>query len=193
MNNSTKKLLFYVVIPATIIGSCAVLLFIELPAKLYVVSSESMLPALKTGDALVISNSEDTCSSFDCLKAGDIIVFKSIRTSNLESKTIVHRIEEVDSDSSGKKILITKGDANPQPIQGIDYPVTEDLYVGKVIHILPYAGLVLMYLDILAQVFVNPMLYLLIGTMAATILLLEYKKKHSSFTRRKIREPNTKL
>jgi signal peptidase I len=153
-----------------------------------------MLPTLKTGDALAISKSSETCSSFNCLKVGDIIVFDSTRSDNSESgKTIVHRIEAIQLDSNGKRILITKGDANSLPIQGVDHPVTESMYIGKVIHILPYAGLMLMYLDLLAQVFMNPILYFVIGAMVTAILFLEYRKKRFSVTRRGVRQRSTNI
>lgn len=176
------------------IGFCLIALLIGFPTKFYVVVSESMLPTLKTGDALAISRSNETCSSFDCLKVGDIIVFDSIRANGSETgKTIVHRIEAIQLDSNGKRVLITKGDANSMPIQGVDYPVTESMYIGKVVHILPYAGLVLMYLDLLAQVFMNPILYIVIGVMVTAILFLEYKKRRFSVTRRGVRQRSTNV
>jgi signal peptidase I len=180
MNNSNKQLLVCILVPAAIGGLCLVFLLMGLHLKVYVVVSESMLPSLKTGDALAISKSRDSCSSFDCLKDGDIIVFKSTRLNNPEpAKTIVHRIEAISQVSDGKRVLITKGDANPQPIKGVDYPVTEDMYIGRVIYVLPYAGLLIMYMDLLAQVLVNPIFYFTIGAMITTILLLEHKKKQT--------------
>lgn len=177
---SNKKLLVFVIVPITVLGFCLVaILLIGLDSNFYVVVSDSMIPSLITGHVVMTSTDNDTCSSFECLKVGDVIVFHpNYPTENSESgKIIVHRIEEIGFDSDGQRVIRTRGDANPQSIQGVDYPISKNNYVGKVIHVIPYAGLLLMYLDLLARVVMQPMLYFMIGAIVIAIFLLEYKKK----------------
>src|SRR5918992_3910624 len=171
------KILSFVLVSLLIGGLCIAVIFaLGLPSKFYVVVSESMIPALRTGDAVLISSDNSTCSSFRCLKVGDIIVFEP-RSQTEEGKIIVHRVEAIGLDSDNQRVIRTKGDANPSSIQMVDYPITEDQYVGKVIHVIPFVGVILMYLDLLARVFIQPIFYIIIGTVAATILLLEYHKR----------------
>jgi signal peptidase len=80
-------------------------------------------------------------------------------------------------DSDGQRVIRTKGDANPSSIQGVDYPITEDNYVGKVVYAIPYLGLFLMYLNLLVQIVVQPLFYLAIGAVAGIIFFLEYQNK----------------
>jgi signal peptidase I len=159
------------------------------PPKFYVVVSESMIPTLRTGDAILISSDDATCSSFNCLKVGDIIVFEpnSRPKDSQPGEIIVHRVQAIGLDADNQRVLRTKGDANPNSIETVDYPITENQYVGKVIHIIPYVGVMLMYLDLLARVFIQPMLYLVIGAVVATIVLLEYQKRWNLRANRKKR------
>jgi signal peptidase I len=147
----------------------------------YVVVSDSMIPNLNTGDIVLIENGNDIRgSSFVNLNLGDIIVFEvSAQSSEFEKgkRTIVHRVEEIVFDSDGQRVIRTKGDANPSSIQGVDYPITEDNYVGKVVYAIPYLGLFLMYLNLLVQIVVQPLFYLAIGAVAGIIFFLEYQNK----------------
>ena len=180
MTIRSLKILVFIIVPLTVLGSIIAAIFtLGIPSKFYVVVSESMLPTLRTGDAILISSNNDTCSNFDCLKIGDIIVFEpSSQTSDSRSgKIIVHRVAAIGFDAGDQRVIRTKGDANPHSIQSVDYPVTEKQYVGKVIHIIPFVGITLMYLDLLARVFIQPIFYIIIGGVAATILLLEYHKR----------------
>jgi signal peptidase I len=144
------------------------------------VTSNSMVPTLNPGDAVVISHDNIDHSAFAQLKKGDIIIFQvSSRTSESEdgNRTIVHRIKEIDIDSEGKRIVSTKGDANPISIRGVDYYIMEDNYIGKVIHTGPYLGLFLMYINLVVQIVAQPIFYFVIGTVIVIAFLLEYKKK----------------
>jgi signal peptidase len=139
-----------------------------------------MIPSLNTGHVVITNtNNDDTCSSFECLKVGDVIVFHpNSPTRNSETdKIIVHRVDEIGFDPDGQRVLRTKGDANSESIQGVDYPISKDNYIGKVVHVIPYAGLLLMYLDILVRVILQPMLYIIIAAIVIAIFLLEYKKR----------------
>lgn len=191
MTARNVKILVFVLVPLTIAGLSICVIFASgIQPKFYVVISESMIPTLTTGDAVLISNNNETCSSFNCLKAGDIIVFKprSQTSDSRSSEIIVHRVEAIELDADNQRVLRTKGDANPNSIETVDYPITENQYVGKVIHIIPYVGVMLMYLDLLARVFIQPMLYLVIGAVVATIVLLEYQKRWNLRANRKKRK-----
>ena len=174
------RILVFILAPLAIVGSCIAVIFaLGFPPKFYVVVSESMIPTLRTGDAILISSDDATCSSFDCLKVGDIIVFEpnSRPKDSQPGEIIVHRVQAIGLDADNQRILRTKGDANPNSIETIDYPITENQYVGKVIYVIPYLGVILMYLDLLARVFIQPVLYLVIGAVLATVLALEYQKR----------------
>lgn len=174
------RILVFILVPLTVLGSSIAAIFtLGVPSKLYVVVSESMIPTLRTGDAVIINSNNDTCSNFDCLKVGDIIVFEpSSQTNDSRSgKIIVHRIAAIGLDDGDQRVIRTKGDANPHSIQSVDYSITEKQYVGKVIHVIPFVGVILMYLDLLARVFIQPIFYIIIGAVAATVFLLEYQKR----------------
>jgi signal peptidase I len=36
----------------------------------------------------------------------------------------------------GERIIVTKGDANPSSIPGVDHPITVNDYIGKVVYVL---------------------------------------------------------
>lgn len=101
----------------------------------YVVSSGSMIPNLQINDVLVVRNG----GSWDTLHVGDIIVFNR---PDGEDRVIVHRVAEIGENSAGERVLRTKGDANPASIPGTDYPIHKDNYIGKVVYVLPGAGLI---------------------------------------------------
>jgi signal peptidase len=155
----------------------------------YVVSSDSMIPNLNINDLLVISdggssNDDDdngySSYSFYNLKVGDIIVFKAPEEGDQDDRrttTIVHRVAEIiqtddnsnNNKSSISRIIRTKGDANPSSIPGIDYPVREQDYIGKVVYVIPGVGLI-------TKVFRPPVNYIIIS-VTLTILLFLYIKK----------------
>lgn len=190
-----KKLVIFVMIPITIIGfSLTAILLVGLDSNFYVVVSDSMIPSLNTGYVVITNTNDETCSSFECLNLGDIIVFHPNSQRNSETdKTIVHRIQEIGFDSDGQRVIRTKGDANSHSIQGVDYPISKNNYVGKVIHVIPYAGLLLMYLDILARVVMQPVLYIMVGSIVTAILLLEYLKKTLGDKKRHGKSNDTKF
>jgi signal peptidase I len=174
---SNKKIVTLVGAAAAASSFLLILLTFEGNHELYIVTSKSMVPTLNPGDAAVISRDQ---SAFAQLKKGDIIIFEvSLHLSESENdkRTVVHRIKEIETDSGGKRIISTKGDANPSSIQGIDYHITEDSYVGKVIYVGPYLGLLLIYINLLAQIVMQPIFYFVIGSVIVVAFLLEYKKK----------------
>jgi signal peptidase I len=163
----------------------------------FVVVSDSMIPSLDTGYVVITNtNNDDSCSSFECLKEGDIIVFhpNSPTRNSGTGKIIVHRIDGIGFDSDGQRVIRTKGDANSESIPGVDYPISKDNYIGKVVHVIPYAGLLLMYLDLLARVVMQPLLYIIIAAIVTAIFLLEYQKnKHLKTKKRNRMSKDTKF
>jgi signal peptidase I len=159
----------------------------------YIVSSDSMIPSLNINDLLVIrdggsSNVDDDNKGYSSyffynLKIGDIIVFNAPEEEEEDDQddrrtiTIVHRVAEIiqtddksnNNKSSSSRIIRTKGDANPSSIPGIDYPVREQDYIGKVVYVIPGVGLI-------TKVFRPPVSYIIIS-VTLTILLFLYIKK----------------
>jgi signal peptidase I len=177
---SNKKIGTAVAVAAAASALLLIFLVFEQNHELYIVTSNSMVPTLIPGDAVVISHDDMDHSAFDQLKKGDIIIFEISSTTSKSKegkRTIVHRIQEIDIDSKGKRVVSTKGDANPSSLRGVDYHITEDSYVGKVVNVGPYLGLFLMYINMLVQIIVQPIIYFVIGFVIAIAFLLEYKKK----------------
>ena len=140
----------------------------------YVVASESMVPKLKVGDLLLVqhaSASSPSSSSFNNLKIGDIIVFKSpgVREDTGQPEVIVHRVKQIYITPQGERILRTKGDANPHSIYLIDYPILSNNYIGKVVVIVPGIGLV-------ARAISPPVNYILIVIILVILFFLIFKR-----------------
>jgi signal peptidase I len=107
----------------------------------YVVSSGSMVPTLNINDVLIVKDGaggDDNTNSFNSLKIGDIIVFH--RPAG-QDRVIVHRVAEIYNNFEGERIIRTKGDANPSSIPGVDYPIRDQQYIGKVAYVIPRIGL----------------------------------------------------
>lgn len=152
----------------------------------YVVSSGSMIPNLNVGDYIIIkhsdSNSINDNSSFNRLKIGDIIIFKTPGVSaEGEHKVIVHRVAQIiNADSTdGERIIRTKGDANPYSIRYLDYPIKEENYIGKVVYVIPKVGLI-------TRAIAPPVNYVIIGVIA--IILIYYIKKQKNIDDNKKRD-----
>jgi signal peptidase I len=96
----------------------------------YVVSSGSMTPAINVYDIIVVKEN----ISFDHIKVGDIIAFKSPTTNEL----IVHRVAQV-LDQNPLEVR-TKGDANQDSIPGTDMPIKRSNYLGVVTYVIPQIG-----------------------------------------------------
>jgi signal peptidase len=107
----------------------------------YVVVSGSMIPKLNINDFVIINHN----IPFNSLKVGDIIVFKTYGTDpdSGQHMIIVHRVAEIITDqSNGHKVIRTKGDANPDSIPGVDYPIFQQNYIGKVDYVIPKLGII---------------------------------------------------
>jgi len=127
----------------------------------YVVASGSMIPELEVYDVLIVQGHEP----FEDIETGDIIVFN--RPSD-HDRVIVHRVISVIDDDP--KTLRTKGDANPASIPGTDFPITEEEYIGKVVHTLPQVGYV-------TQLLKPPINYVIIAIVIGVMIVKQMAKK----------------
>jgi len=99
--------------------------------EIMVVTSTSMLPALKPNDLIIVEP-----ATIDQIKVGDIITFNS----HIEHWGIVaHRAVEV-TDRDGEIQISTKGD-NIEREDG--WHITESDLVGRVIEVIPALGIFL--------------------------------------------------
>ena len=62
-----------------------------------------------------------------------------------------------------KKTILTKGDANECSIPGIDFPITKENYIGKVIYTIPQVG-------IIPQVLKPPVNYIIMAVIAGLLI-----------------------
>lgn len=133
----------------------------------YVVASESMVPRLNVGDFVVVSHN----IPFDELNRDDIIVFKEPVPDGEEADAIVHRVDEMLTDPNGNPVILTRGDANSGSIPGIDFPIYESNYVGKVIIDIPKLGLV-------TKAISPPVNYIIIAIILVILFFLFKKGKN---------------
>lgn len=134
---------------------------LENPVPFFVIYSDTMTPALKINDLLIVGDGH----MFNTTNVGDIIVFKKPAG---EDRIIVHRITEITSEN-GKRVIITKGDASPVSIPGVDFPVNGHNFIGRVKFIIPEIGFL-----------VNPPInYVLLGAIisAVAIVIFIYGRK----------------
>ena len=154
-----------------IVAICVAVIWIALqvyfgtPNPFYVVSSGSMYPQLAKYDIIVVTGH----ASFEDVKVGDIIVFDQPKD---HDKVIVHRVVAVVDDDP--KTLRTKGDNNQASIPGTDFPVTEEEYIGTVVHLIPQVG----YVTKILQPPINYIIIaIIIGIMIIKQISARQKKK----------------
>ena len=149
-----------------IVAACVAVIWIGLTAyfgaqnPFYVVSSGSMYPELAMYDIIVISGHV----SFDDVKIGDIIVFDRPKD---HSKVIVHRVVAVVDDDP--KTLRTKGDNNQNSMVGTDYPITNEEYIGKVVHVVPQVGFI-------TKILQPPINYIIIAVIIGILIIRQISK-----------------
>jgi signal peptidase I len=123
------------------------------PSPFTIVTGSSMNPTIIPGSIAMIDK-----VPFNQLRIGDIIVFVPpvAQSGKCDSSPppditqdagiipcfVIHRIVKIRTNPSGQELIMTKGDNNPSSIQGIDYWITQSMYVGMVIFQLPVAGYV---------------------------------------------------
>ena len=138
-----------------------------------------MVPTINKNDIVFVQSNGGvgSASSFASLKRGDIIAF----TSPTGNESILHRIVDIKLDSSGNRIIKTKGDANPSSYLGLDYPIREQNYMRKVIYIFPpIFGL---FLDL-----TNPPFYPIIVASVIAVIFYLYKNKEGEKLEERKRE-----
>ena len=149
-----------------IVAACVAVIWIGLTAyfgaqnPFYVVSSGSMYPELAMYDIIVISGH----ISFDDVKIGDIIVFDRPKD---HDRVIVHRVVAVVDDDP--RTLRTKGDNNQQSIVGTDYPITNEEYIGKVVHVVPQVGFI-------TKILQPPINYIIIAVIIGIMIIRQISK-----------------
>ncbi len=144
-------LVYLIPVALIIVGYFAISFATNEASPFTIVTGVSMQPTILAGSIAMISR-----VPFDQLKVGDIIVFTPPLASSSggcdsspgpsltqESSGapcfVIHRIVDI-LDTGGQIQIKTKGDNNPGSIPGIDFWITQQLYVGMVILQLPVAG-----------------------------------------------------
>ena len=152
-----------------IVAICVAVIWIGLQAyfgavnPFYVVSSGSMYPQLAMYDIIVITGH----TPFEDIKVGDIIVFDRPKD---HDKVIVHRVVAVVDDDP--KTLRTKGDNNQASIPGTDFPITEQEYVGTVVHVIPQVGYI-------TKILQPPVNYIIIAVIVGIMIIRQIAKKYN--------------
>ena len=150
-----------------IVAVCVAVLWIGLTAyfgaqnPFYVVSSGSMYPELAMYDIIVISGH----TLFEDVNIGDIIVFDRPKD---HDRVIVHRVVAVVDDDP--KTLRTKGDNNQRSMVGTDYPITEEEYIGMVVHVIPQVGFI-------TQILQPPINYIIIAVIVGIMIIRQVYRK----------------
>ncbi len=114
----------------------------------------SMRPSIVAGDILILDRPE-----FSLIREGDIIAYKSITTNSI----VVHRVVDVNSQG----YLVTKGDNSS--INAMSEIVYKDNYLGRVVHIIPRVGIIILFMK-------NPLVLIIIAvsiTLASLFILLD--------------------
>ena len=88
---------------------------------------------IEIGDLIFVGKAD-----IDSLEVGDVITFMQ------GSSVVTHRIIEIDTDDSGKRLFYTKGDANN--IADVD-PISEDDVIGKYKGRIPKVGDLTMFMQ----------------------------------------------
>lgn len=130
--------------------------------KAYLISTESMEPELKKGDAIIIKKVAE-----DQLRVNDIITFK------INGEIITHRIVRID-DVNSEKFYITKGDNNN--VEDSDELRFSDIE-GKQIIKIPYLGNIVAGLK-------NGIVIILVVLIALIMYLNRIEMKEKSEARR---------
>ena len=178
-SNSTKNLVKDVIIIIVIIAVIWIGLQVIFGTSnpFYVVSSGSMIPTLEVYDVIVVEGN----TSFQDINKGDIIVFFSPAKYELgEERVIVHRVDSIMSEDP--RIIQTKGDNNPRSMKNVDYPITEEIYLGKVEHVIPQVGYI-------TQILQPPINYIIIAIIIGVMIAKQVYKKKKTRVCQKTEEP----
>ncbi len=132
--------------------------------RAYVITSDSMEPAINNGDAIVVKNCEE-----EDLQTGDVITFEQ------NQKIITHRIQKIEEDQTTKeKTYITKGDNNNiEDSENIKYSAI----IGKCVLTIPYLGNIISVLE-------NKLIILIIILIILILCFLKIQKQEKLENRR---------
>ena len=132
MRKARKCFAFGLVLFLIPIATFAILNFVPgMQYSLYMVKTTANEQNLKVYDVTII----DYNTPFENIKVGDVIIYYN---PNGHDKTLVHRVVEIlDKNPFTVK---TKGDNNSDSIYGIDFPITKQEYVGKVVYVISQVG-----------------------------------------------------
>jgi len=126
------------------------------PLPLFIISSDTMHPTLKINDLIIIGDGH----MFNSTNVGDIIVFNKPAG---EDRIIVHRIAEITLEN-GKRVIITKGDSSAVSIPGVDFPIKDHNFIGRVKLVIPNIGVI----------FLPPINYVLLGAIISVVGIVIY-------------------
>lgn len=97
----------------------------------YMVKTSVNEQNLRIYDVAVI----DSNVPIENIKVGDVMVFYDPGT---HQKVLVHRVVEILS--KDPFTVKTKGDKSSESLDGLDYPITKQEYIGKVAYVIPQIG-----------------------------------------------------
>ena len=131
--SNLKALIIAILVAILINHALAFALNVKKP--IMVVVSSSMEPTIRPGDLIIVKGID-----IKDVNVGDIIVYRNPYT----NRDVVHRVV-YKGERNGEVFLITKGDNNatnpfPDQVVGAAPPVTREIFIGKVILIIPYIG-----------------------------------------------------
>lgn len=145
-----RVLTYFIPIFAIIAGYGVIVLVTQESSPFTIVTGTSMQPTILPGSIALIAK-----VPFNQLKIGDVIVHTtqdaklapcdespaSTLTGEVANPCfVIHRIVSIQVNSSGDRIITTKGDDNTISIGGIDTGIDQSMYLGKVVLQFPLLG-----------------------------------------------------
>ena len=97
----------------------------------YMVKTSANDQNLRIYDVAII----DSNIPIENIKVGDVIIFYNPGT---HQEVIAHRVAEILS--KDPFTVRTKGDKSPESLVGLDYPITKQEYIGKIVFTIPQVG-----------------------------------------------------
>ena len=145
-----RALTYFIPILAIIGGYGLIVVVTQESSPFTIVTGTSMQPTILPGSIAMIAK-----VPFNQLQIGDVIVHTTQDSLNAPCDSspaqtltgevsnpcfVIHRIVQISTDSSGNRIVTTKGDDNSIVISGIDTDINQSMYLGKVIVQFPLLG-----------------------------------------------------
>lgn len=136
--------------------------------RLFVVTSNSMSPAINSGDVLLAKSQEH-------YKIDDIVSFTTTTPDAMTTHRITAIKTKVDPDTQKMVYWFqTKGDAN-STADGIS--ISQDQILGKVIFVIPFFGYIILYMqsNFIGYIFIVCVLYVLIKSTGNKVYVFRQK------------------